>query len=241
MVNSRVCGAVDDKNWRKSRGFGGVQTFSFTRECCYNRSIDELNGECLMQMAGLRFLTLGAVMVFGFGAGEVFAQETQKKAPVAPFVSQGSNTGATAPVFLSKPGSSGGNVINGVLPRQGAYGMKNANVASAPKNMEKAKIEYEANRAKQEALNQQIRDSRMQAAVAQFEASKAKDTAADEARLQAKREAAGLAAQTRDPNVVPTQTVPVEPVANPYAGSNVVFTNPKKDPNAKPARLFNTP
>lgn len=195
-----------------------------------------------MRMAGFWCLALGAVIIFGFGGNAAHAQEAKKKTPVAPFVSQGSTTGDTAPVFLSKPGQGGGNVINGVLPRPGAYGMKNANIASSPKSMEKAKAAYEVTRAKQEAINQQIRDSRMQAAVAQFEASKAKDAAADEARMMAKRQAAGLPAQSNDPSVIPTKTVPVAPALDPYAGSKVTFENPNKDTKGKkPTRLFNTP
>lgn len=194
-----------------------------------------------MQISAFRYLALGVVIIFGLGSNIAMAQEKQpKKTPIAPYNAQGSAGGAAAPVFLSNPGQGSG-VMNGVFPRQNAMGMKNANVASSPKNVEKAKIAYEEARAKQEATNQQIRDSRTQAAIAQFEESKAKDTAADQARLNAKRQAAGLPLQSNDPSVIPTKTVPVAPLANPYAGSKVIFANPKKDPNAKPSRLFNAP
>lgn len=193
-----------------------------------------------MQMAGFRSLTLGAVIVLALGCNVAIAQDTQKKTPVVPYNAQGETKGA-APVFLNKPVQSGGGVMKGVLPRQNAYGMKNKEVASSPKNVEKARVAFEEQRAKQEALNQQIRESRVQAAMSNFDADRAKNTAADDARVMAKRQAAGLPLQSNDPNAAPVRSGPVEKNFDPYAGSKVIFANPKKDQNGKkPTRLFNT-
>lgn len=200
-----------------------------------------------MKKAVLRFAVIGSALVIAVAAGGVAHAQTatapsqSQKKTTAPFNS-GSGTGETAPVFIQKGGQQPGGMITGILPRQNAVGMKSANVASSPENVRKAKVAFDEARAKQEAVNQKIRNDRMASMISQFEATKAQEMAADEQRMLAKKKEMGLPPVSSDPSVIPTRTVPVEEV-DPYAGSDVIFANPKKanTPADKTPRLFNTP
>lgn len=177
-----------------------------------------------------------ALLILILGTGAAMAQDKNPQIYNAP----GTQPGATAPLFLKNAGSGGASgLIGGVLPSNKAYGMNSATVASSPQNVKKAEQQFQANSARQQAINQQIRDARLAGIRAEFDATKAREDAADAARIrQQELQRQQQAAAAGKP--VGAAPAAAAPVVSPYAGSNVVFTGKKKDGDEKPVRLFNT-
>ena len=189
-----------------------------------------------MKIAWLHMGLVCAVLFMAAGGNSALAQDKQDKKAPQLFNSNGGESGDVAPIFIKKQATRTQGIIGGVLQKEKAYGMSTANVASSPENVKKAQIAFEQAKVKQQALNKQIRESRLASIKAEFEAQKAKDMEVSAALKQKQIEALGL-----DP-AVPAGPPPgmTKAPADSYLGSNVVFTGKKKTGEEKPVRLFNT-